>query len=55
MEDWEKTEKDLQNEGWVRTAKDLFAGAAGGITQVLMGMFDVSFQGHSALFGNLRL
>jgi hypothetical protein len=23
--------------GWVRTAKDLFAGAAGGIAQVLLG------------------
>jgi solute carrier family 25 carnitine/acylcarnitine transporter 20/29 len=40
MEDWEKTEKDLQSGGWVRTAKDLFAGAAGGITQVLMGTWD---------------
>ncbi|KAL1968935.1 hypothetical protein VTN77DRAFT_1296 [Rasamsonia byssochlamydoides] len=42
MEDWDKTEKDLQSGGWVRTAKDLFAGAAGGITQVLMGQpFDI--------------
>jgi solute carrier family 25 carnitine/acylcarnitine transporter 20/29 len=39
MEDFEKTEKDLATAGWVRTAKDLFAGASGGITQVLLGRF----------------
>lgn len=50
MGDLEKAEKDLQNEGWVRTAKDLFAGAAGGITQVLLGMLDVSFQCFSMAF-----
>lgn len=27
------------NEGWARTAKDLFAGAAGGVAQVLLGEF----------------
>jgi solute carrier family 25 carnitine/acylcarnitine transporter 20/29 len=36
MEDFEKIEQDL-NAGWVRTVKDLFAGASGGITQVLLG------------------
>lgn len=42
MADLEKMETDLASGGWVRTAKDLFAGASGGITQVLLGMF-VSF------------
>lgn len=37
MEDFEKAERDLATGGWVRTAKDLFAGAAGGIAQVLLG------------------
>ncbi|KAH8697102.1 mitochondrial carrier domain-containing protein [Talaromyces proteolyticus] len=42
MEDFEKIEKDLADAGWARTAKDLFAGAAGGITQVLLGQpFDI--------------
>ncbi|OKL59107.1 hypothetical protein UA08_05600 [Talaromyces atroroseus] len=41
MEDYEKIEQDL-NAGWVRTVKDLFAGASGGITQVLLGQpFDI--------------
>jgi hypothetical protein len=38
MEDFDKIEQDL-SAGWVRTVKDLFAGASGGITQVLLGKF----------------
>jgi hypothetical protein len=38
MADLEKVEQEL-NGGWVRTVKDLFAGASGGITQVLLGEF----------------
>jgi solute carrier family 25 carnitine/acylcarnitine transporter 20/29 len=30
---------DLEEHGMVRTLKDLFAGAAGGIAQVLLGEF----------------
>lgn len=30
---------DLEEHGMVRTLKDLFAGAAGGIAQVLLGKF----------------
>lgn len=29
--------KEAENAGWVRTVKDLSAGAAGGIAQVLLG------------------
>ena len=29
--------EELKNAGWARTAKDLFAGAAGGVAQVLLG------------------
>lgn len=42
MAEYDKFEQDL-NEGWVRTAKDLFAGASGGITQVLLGKFVSAF------------
>ena len=28
---------EAENAGWERTAKDLFAGAAGGVAQVLLG------------------
>lgn len=38
MANLEKVEQEL-NGGWVRTVKDLFAGASGGITQVLLGEF----------------
>jgi hypothetical protein len=31
--------------GWARTAKDLVAGAAGGIAQVLLGEFHLFFLG----------
>ena len=39
-DNWEEAEAGLgaENASWVRTAKDLFAGAAGGIAQVLLGM-----------------
>ena len=37
----EKLEAD--NAGWARTAKDLFAGAAGGVAQVLLGEFTSRF------------
>lgn len=37
IEDMEKAEAG--NTSWVRTAKDLFAGAAGGVAQVLLGEF----------------
>lgn len=30
-------EVDIQRQGFVRTLKDLFAGAAGGVAQVLLG------------------
>lgn len=34
--------KEAENASWVRTAKDLFAGAAGGVAQVLLGQpFDI--------------
>jgi solute carrier family 25 carnitine/acylcarnitine transporter 20/29 len=33
---------DLEEHGMVRTLKDLFAGAAGGIAQVLLGEFHSS-------------
>lgn len=29
--------KEAENTSWARTAKDLFAGAAGGVAQVLLG------------------
>jgi solute carrier family 25 carnitine/acylcarnitine transporter 20/29 len=32
---------DLEEHGMVQTSKDLFAGAAGGIAQVLLGKFCV--------------
>ena len=32
-------ESQTETGGWERTAKDLFAGAAGGIAQVLLGPF----------------
>jgi solute carrier family 25 (mitochondrial carnitine/acylcarnitine transporter), member 20/29 len=32
-----EAEQELQQGGFVRTAKDLFAGAAGGVAQVLLG------------------
>ena len=31
--------EDAQEGGSLQTAKDLFAGAAGGVAQVLLGMF----------------
>lgn len=31
--------KEAENSSWARTAKDLFAGAAGGVAQVLLGEF----------------
>jgi hypothetical protein len=34
---------DLEEGGLVRTVKDLFAGAAGGIAQVLLGEFKILF------------
>ena len=34
---------EAENAGWVRTAKDLFAGAAGGVAQVLLGEFPILF------------
>jgi hypothetical protein len=37
MEDFDKTEAGLRGGNILRTAKDLFSGAAGGIAQVLLG------------------
>jgi hypothetical protein len=34
---------DVEDGGLMRTLKDLFAGAAGGVAQVLLGMFKLSF------------
>lgn len=48
MEDFEKTEKDLATGGWVRTAKDLFAGAVGGVAQVLLGKWKLFTAGDDA-------
>ena len=31
--------KEAEKGSWARTAKDLFAGAAGGVAQVLLGEF----------------
>jgi hypothetical protein len=37
-------EVEAENASWARTAKDLFAGAAGGVAQVLLGKSSVSRQ-----------
>jgi hypothetical protein len=36
-------EIEAENASWVRTAKDLFAGAAGGVAQVLLGKLYLQF------------
>lgn len=36
-------EQDAEGQGFKRTLKDLFAGAVGGVAQVLLGRFDVPF------------
>lgn len=35
-------EVEAENASWARTAKDLFAGAAGGVAQVLLGKLHIS-------------
>jgi solute carrier family 25 carnitine/acylcarnitine transporter 20/29 len=40
---------ELEEGGVVRTLKDLFAGAAGGIAQVLLGEFERLFLGIAVL------
>ena len=35
-------ELEAETGGWVRTAKDLFAGAAGGVAQVLLGQSSIA-------------
>jgi hypothetical protein len=37
-----EAEQELQAGGFVRTLKDLFAGAAGGVAQVLLGQFSMT-------------
>lgn len=40
---------DMEERGMVETAKDLFSGAAGGIAQVLIGMFILYFFGYHGI------
>lgn len=51
MADVDKLEaKEAEIGSWVRTAKDLFSGAAGGVAQVLIGEFwDDGARAHSAI------
>jgi len=37
-----EAEQELQAGGFVRILKDLFAGAAGGVAQVLLGQFNMT-------------
>lgn len=41
---------DIEEGGMVRTLKDLFAGAAGGIAQVLLGEFGLLLVGFNWVF-----
>lgn len=36
--------QDIEAQGFSRTLKDLFAGAAGGVAQVLLGEFNLAAQ-----------
>lgn len=49
------TAAELDEGGMVRTLKDLFAGAAGGVAQVLLGEFtSLSFQSFSLICERLK-